>query len=59
MNSNNSLLQKILVGFASAALLAMGAGYIQHEAMLTGVERDISYIRENITEIRDLLLTKR
>lgn len=60
------LIQNILMGLGITALTAMGAGYVKHEAMLTGIERDISYIRENaktqadlLNEIRNLLMERK
>lgn len=51
----NGLVSKVLIGFATAALIAMGAGVVRHEAVLTGIGRDISYISANIEDIKQLL----
>lgn len=51
----NGLISKVLIGFATATLIAMGAGVVRHESVLTGIGRDITYIRENIGDIKELL----
>jgi hypothetical protein len=54
----NGILQKILIPFAVTALLAMGAGVVKHEATLSGISKDVSYIRENIADIKEMLKHK-
>ena len=51
----NALQRAVLGTVLAAALIAAGGGVIKHEAQLTGIERELRYIRESLARIEQKL----
>lgn len=47
MTRENSFWTKVALVILPAAVLGFGAGFVRHEAKLTGVDRDIAYIKQS------------